>query len=62
MKKIFFLFAIVLLCGCAHRLPVENLTYLQGKTSDQIRSSFGRPSVIRQEKNATLWTYYQDDC
>lgn len=62
MKLMYLLFLCFVLGGCAHSNVSKNLPYLKGKTSAQVASAFGRPTVVHREENATLWSYYQNNC
>ncbi len=60
MKKIYLWAVLLLLTGCAH--VSKELPSLRGKTAEEIKSDFGRPTIVHAENNASLWTYSQDDC
>lgn len=62
MKKSYLILLGIILAGCSSPYCVDDLPYLKGKTASQVRFSFGKPQVVRKEANATLWSYYKDEC
>lgn len=69
MRKIVFLMGLMLLAGCAGtdenaaRLAQrERLSYLSGKSENQIRRVLGTPVLTRTEEPYQLWAYRTAGC